>query len=272
MQLPAANAELEPSTLGATHTAPAAAPVTPAFCKNCRLSTRSPVWSASRNEPAVDRPDRNARVTVHHVSRATPSRDAEIERSHHGTQRGGSVTAPWPTTIGADDAREAGPRPQPGPGTGAGHRGGRAGRVPLDGPGRQGRRRRRRGRRHAHRAADACPMDGIVVIGEGEKDEAPMLYNGERIGDGTPPATDIAVDPIDGTTLTVARAGATRIVGHRASASGARCSTRARASTWRRSPSAPSAPASSTSTPSPTENLQAVAKAKGESRRATSPP
>ena len=46
------------------------------------------------------------------------------------------------------------------------------------------------------------PMDGIVVIGEGEKDEAPMLFNGEAIGDGSPPATDIAVDPIDGTTLT----------------------------------------------------------------------
>lgn len=46
------------------------------------------------------------------------------------------------------------------------------------------------------------PMDGVVVIGEGEKDEAPMLYNGERIGDGTPPEVDIAVDPIDGTTLT----------------------------------------------------------------------
>src|SRR5437588_72348 len=45
-------------------------------------------------------------------------------------------------------------------------------------------------------------MDGIVVIGEGEKDEAPMLYNGEQIGDGTPPSVDIAVDPIDGTTLT----------------------------------------------------------------------
>ena len=48
----------------------------------------------------------------------------------------------------------------------------------------------------------SVPMDGIVVIGEGEKDEAPMLYNGERIGDGTPPEADIAVDPIDGTTLT----------------------------------------------------------------------
>jgi fructose-1,6-bisphosphatase II len=45
-------------------------------------------------------------------------------------------------------------------------------------------------------------MDGIVVIGEGEKDEAPMLFNGEVIGDGSPPMMDIAVDPVDGTTLT----------------------------------------------------------------------
>ncbi|MEA2368331.1 MAG: fructose,6-bisphosphatase [Thermoleophilaceae bacterium] len=44
-------------------------------------------------------------------------------------------------------------------------------------------------------------MDGIVVIGEGEKDEAPMLYNGEQIGDGSPPQVDIAVDPLEGTTL-----------------------------------------------------------------------
>jgi fructose-1,6-bisphosphatase II len=44
-------------------------------------------------------------------------------------------------------------------------------------------------------------MNGIVVIGEGEKDEAPMLFNGERVGDGTGPECDIAVDPIDGTTL-----------------------------------------------------------------------
>jgi fructose-1,6-bisphosphatase II len=49
---------------------------------------------------------------------------------------------------------------------------------------------------------ETVPMDGVVIIGEGEKDEAPMLYNGERIGDGTPPQADIAVDPIDGTTLT----------------------------------------------------------------------
>jgi fructose-1,6-bisphosphatase II len=46
------------------------------------------------------------------------------------------------------------------------------------------------------------PMDGVVVIGEGEKDEAPMLYNGERIGDGSPPIVDIAVDPLEGTRLT----------------------------------------------------------------------
>ncbi|MFL5870967.1 MAG: class II fructose-bisphosphatase [Solirubrobacterales bacterium] len=49
---------------------------------------------------------------------------------------------------------------------------------------------------------DTVPMDGLVVIGEGEKDEAPMLYNGERIGDGSPPEVDIAVDPLEGTTLT----------------------------------------------------------------------
>ena len=45
-------------------------------------------------------------------------------------------------------------------------------------------------------------MDGVVVIGEGEKDEAPMLYNGEHIGDGSPPQVDIAVDPLEGTELT----------------------------------------------------------------------
>ncbi len=47
-------------------------------------------------------------------------------------------------------------------------------------------------------------MDGLVVIGEGEKDEAPMLFNGERVGDGSAPQVDVAVDPIDGTTLTAA--------------------------------------------------------------------
>jgi fructose-1,6-bisphosphatase II len=45
-------------------------------------------------------------------------------------------------------------------------------------------------------------MNGVVVIGEGEKDRAPMLFNGEQVGDGTGPACDVAVDPIDGTRLT----------------------------------------------------------------------
>jgi fructose-1,6-bisphosphatase II len=48
---------------------------------------------------------------------------------------------------------------------------------------------------------NSVPMQGVVVIGEGEKDNAPMLYNGEIVGDGTGPEVDVAVDPIDGTTL-----------------------------------------------------------------------
>ena len=48
---------------------------------------------------------------------------------------------------------------------------------------------------------ETVAMDGVVVIGEGEKDEAPMLYNGEKIGDGSPPQVDIAVDPLEGTEL-----------------------------------------------------------------------
>jgi fructose-1,6-bisphosphatase II len=44
-------------------------------------------------------------------------------------------------------------------------------------------------------------MDGVIVIGEGEKDRAPMLYNGERVGNGRPPAVDVAVDPVEGTRL-----------------------------------------------------------------------
>ncbi len=52
-----------------------------------------------------------------------------------------------------------------------------------------------------HHALQSVQMDGIVVIGEGEKDEAPMLANGEHIGDGSLPEVDIAVDPLEGTTL-----------------------------------------------------------------------
>ena len=49
---------------------------------------------------------------------------------------------------------------------------------------------------------ESVSMDGVVVIGEGEKDEAPMLYNGEEVGDGTGPEVDVAVDPLEGTRLT----------------------------------------------------------------------
>src|ERR671920_1117535 len=52
-----------------------------------------------------------------------------------------------------------------------------------------------------HAVLPTVHMDGIVVIGEGEKDEAPMLHNGERVGDGSDPAVDIAVDPLEGTRL-----------------------------------------------------------------------
>ncbi len=60
---------------------------------------------------------------------------------------------------------------------------------------------------------ETVSMEGLVVIGEGEKDEAPMLYNGEITGNGSPPLTDIAVDPIDGTTLTsLGRGGALSVI------------------------------------------------------------
>jgi fructose-1,6-bisphosphatase II len=52
-----------------------------------------------------------------------------------------------------------------------------------------------------HAVLHTIHMDGVVVIGEGEKDEAPMLHNGEEVGDGTPPYVDIAVDPLEGTRL-----------------------------------------------------------------------
>src|SRR6201989_218535 len=52
-----------------------------------------------------------------------------------------------------------------------------------------------------HAVLHTIHMDGVVVIGEGEKDEAPMLANGEQVGDGTPPHVDIAVDPLEGTRL-----------------------------------------------------------------------
>ncbi len=108
-------------------------------------------------------------------------------------------------------------------------------------------------------------MDGIVVIGEGEKDEAPMLYNGENIGDGTPPETDIAVDPVEGTTLTsLGRGNAISVI-----------AVSPRGTMFNPGPCfymekiAVGAEAANAIdiTASATENLKAVAKAKGESVR-----
>ncbi len=109
------------------------------------------------------------------------------------------------------------------------------------------------------------PMDGIVVIGEGEKDEAPMLYNGEAVGDGTAPQTDVAVDPIDGTTLTaLGRANAIAVI-----------AVSERGTMFNPGPCVymhkiavgPEAAGSIDITATATQNLKWIAKAKGESVR-----
>ncbi|HUS62322.1 MAG TPA: class II fructose-bisphosphatase [Acidimicrobiales bacterium] len=108
-------------------------------------------------------------------------------------------------------------------------------------------------------------MDGIVVIGEGEKDEAPMLYNGEAIGTGDPPMCDIAVDPIDGTTLTaLGRGNALAVI-----------AVSERGTMFDPGPCVymekiavgPDCVGVIDISRSPTDNLKAVAKAKGESVR-----
>jgi fructose-1,6-bisphosphatase II len=112
---------------------------------------------------------------------------------------------------------------------------------------------------------DTVPMAGVVVIGEGEKDEAPMLFNGEEVGDGTPPETDIAVDPVEGTTLTaLGRGNAISVI-----------AVSERGTMFDPGPCVymekiavgPEASGAIDITRSPTENLEAVAKAKGESIR-----
>jgi fructose-1,6-bisphosphatase II len=109
------------------------------------------------------------------------------------------------------------------------------------------------------------PMDGVVVIGEGEKDEAPMLYNGEQIGDGTPPRADVAVDPIDGTTPTaLGRGGALSVI-----------AVSDRATMFNPGPCVymeklavgPEAAGKVSLEQSPTDNIRAVAAAKKESVR-----
>jgi fructose-1,6-bisphosphatase II len=112
---------------------------------------------------------------------------------------------------------------------------------------------------------DTVPMDGIVVIGEGEKDEAPMLYNGERVGDGSAPEVDIAVDPVEGTTLTaLGRGNAISVI-----------AMSERGTMFDPGPCVymeklavgPEAASVVDITRSPTQNLNAVAQAKGESVR-----
>ncbi|WP_117000241.1 class II fructose-bisphosphatase [Desertimonas flava] len=108
-------------------------------------------------------------------------------------------------------------------------------------------------------------MDGVVVIGEGEKDDAPMLFNGERVGDGTPPLVDVAVDPIDGTRLTAeGRTNALSVI-----------AVSERGSMFDPGPSfymrkiavGPSAVGAIDITATPTQNLRWIAKAKGEDVR-----
>ena len=109
------------------------------------------------------------------------------------------------------------------------------------------------------------PMHGVVVIGEGEKDEAPMLFNGEEVGDGTPPLTDVAVDPIDGTTLTaLGRGGALAVI-----------AVSQRGAMFNPGPCVymekiavgPEAAGKVSLDQSPTDNIRAVAEAKGKSVR-----
>jgi fructose-1,6-bisphosphatase II len=80
------------------------------------------------------------------------------------------------------------------------------------------------------------PFRGVVVIGEGEKDEAPMLHNGEEVGSGVGPEYDVAVDPVDGTTLRAK--GMPNALAMIASPSVAPCSTPQMCSIWTRSSSA----------------------------------
>ncbi len=105
-------------------------------------------------------------------------------------------------------------------------------------------------------------MDGVVVIGEGEKDEAPMLYNGEQVGDGTPPLCDVAVDPIDGTTLvSLGRGNALAVIA--VSSRGSMYDPGA-CVYMNKIAVGPSAAGMIDIESSPTENLHRVAEAKGE--------
>ena len=105
-------------------------------------------------------------------------------------------------------------------------------------------------------------MDGLVIIGEGEKDEAPMLFNGESIGTGEPPKVDIAVDPIDGTTLTaLGRANALAVI---AASEGGSMFDPGPCVYMEKIAVGPDAAGSIDIRKSPTENLHSIAEAKNQ--------
>ena len=108
---------------------------------------------------------------------------------------------------------------------------------------------------------DTVSMHGTVVIGEGEKDEAPMLYNGEEVGNGDGPGVDVAVDPIDGTTLTaIGQPNALSVI---ALAPRETMFFPGEAVYMEKIASGPDAAAVIDVTAPPEENVRAVAKAKG---------
>ncbi len=112
---------------------------------------------------------------------------------------------------------------------------------------------------------DTVVMSGVVVIGEGEKDEAPMLFNGEEVGEGTGPAVDVAVDPLEGTRL--AAFGQPNAIAVIAVAERGSMFFPGAAVYMEKIAAGADAVHSIDINATPTENVQAVAKAKG--RRAT---
>ena len=108
---------------------------------------------------------------------------------------------------------------------------------------------------------DTVGMHGVVVIGEGEKDEAPMLYNGEEVGDGSGPEVDVAVDPLEGTRLTAL--GQPNAIAVIAVAERGTMFFPGAALYMDKIATGPQAADAIDIDASPTENVQAVAKAKG---------
>src|SRR3954467_12132403 len=109
---------------------------------------------------------------------------------------------------------------------------------------------------------DTVNMAGVVVIGEGEKDEAPMLYNGEEVGDGQGPEVDVAVDPLEGTRLTaLGQPGAIAVI---AVAGGGSMPFPGAAFYMEKIAVGPRAVGAIDITKSPTENVLAVAAALGK--------